>query len=39
LESVVDFYKENFRFITPIQQQHNNLLHEGGSYILELTLM
>jgi len=35
-ESVVDFYRENVRFIIPM---HNNPLHEGGSYILELTLM
>jgi hypothetical protein len=33
------YIKENVRFTTPIQQLYNNLSHEGGFHILELTLM
>jgi hypothetical protein len=34
-----NWFEENVRFTTPIQQLYNNLSHEGGSHILGPTLM
>jgi hypothetical protein len=38
-KNIIIIFLENVRFTTSIQQLYNNLSHEGGSYILESTLM